>query len=68
MVAVSEYVREYLISEGVAADQGQHHLTGIRPDALALDGPSSLRGELAWGRMCRWWVRWRFCAQKKAIT
>ncbi len=49
VVAVSEYVRQYLISEGVAAERVSTIYTGIEPDALALDGPSSLRGELGLG-------------------
>ena len=46
-------MREYLISEGVAADQVSTIYTGIEPDALALDGSVLLRGELGLGRMRR---------------
>ena len=47
---------------------GQHHLHRHRPDALALDGPSSLRGELGLGPDAPLVGTVAILRQKKAIT
>lgn len=47
VVTVSESVRRYLLSEGVPEARASTVYTGIDPATLALDGPATLRRELA---------------------
>lgn len=46
VVSVSEHVRRYLISEGVPESRVSTVYTGIDPQVMQLDGPSTLRAEL----------------------